>query len=189
MPRRPVTPVERTCPVCSTIFLVGGRGRHNKRTCSRTCANLSRYRRAQRLPNVLIDIDAAYLAGLIDGEGSVMLVATKPTGQRRVGLKLSIWMTHRAVLDWVCFRTGLAAVWTHHRAPYQTMFGWGCSGEAAEGLLRQLLPYLIVKHGQAELGIAFQERLRDPAQKADPTWQLEWKATMRALSPRGAPVT
>ena len=48
---------------------------------------------------VLSDVDAAYLAGLIDGEGTIALTRLH-RGQNRQ-LVVSISSTERAMLDWV----------------------------------------------------------------------------------------
>jgi hypothetical protein len=59
------------------------------------------------------------------------------------------------------------------------------NADGAESVLRQALPYFVTKRPQAELAISFQERLRDPALKADRSWQLEALARMKRLNRRG----
>ena len=64
-----------------------------------------------------------------------------------------------------------------------------CSGGAALSLLEQILPYLIVKKPQAELAILFQNKLSNPADKADRNWQKETKDKMALLNHKGNQLT
>src|SRR3982750_1580430 len=79
-----IKPDERTCPGCSARFLVGGGGRppRHRRFCSRQCAVASKGYRTVSKP--LDTIDAAYIAGFIDGEGCISFYKRGPS----VGVKL-----------------------------------------------------------------------------------------------------
>lgn len=177
-------PEERTCPVCGRAFLVGGRGRPPRRQvlCSDACQQRSRYRRGSQTAE-LSAVDAAYLAGFWDGEGSIIL------GWRRdhVAVKMSITNCDRAALEWIAETTALSVVHAHRPDTERTRatWVWQVHSDAAESVLRQIRPYLKVKATQADLAIATQERLRDPALKADRTWQQEWREQMRELNRRG----
>lgn len=134
-------------------------------------------------------VDAAYLAGFIDGEGTVMLIRRANSS---VGLLLTIANTKRPVMDWVTTTTGVGR--TFSRGPrnpkHAEAFWWQASGDAARSVLVQLLPNLRIKHEQATMAVEFQDRLRTPAVKADRTWQEEWRLRMKELNRRGgsAPV-
>lgn len=65
------------------------------------------------------------------------------------------------------------------------IYSWWVNGDGAQSLAQQLLPYLVLKRPQAELGIEFQERLKTPALKADRTWQQEYRERMQAMNKRG----
>jgi hypothetical protein len=60
-----------------------------------------------------------------------------------------------------------------------------CHGNVAEGLLRQVLPYLIVKKQQAELALDFQDKTKIPEWRANLEWQKECLAKMHELNKRG----
>ncbi len=95
------------------------------------------------------DTDKAYLAGLVDGEGSVMLVRNRLAG---IVPKVAIYNTKRSLLEWCvtvvgegsiqCQRKGgnrkdcFSAVWQHRQAVR---------------ILRWVLPYLKIKREQADI--------------------------------------
>src|SRR3990167_7044618 len=133
---------QKICPTCGNSFTVGISGKPRDNIfCSIACASKTRYRRGYQA-NEINPTDGAYIAGFLDGEGSIMLIDA------------------------------------NHKEGWQ----FYCNSESAESLLRQILPYMRVKARQAQLAIAFQERLRDPAALADRDWQIEWKAQMAALN-------
>lgn len=184
VPALRVEPEERICPSCGTSFLVGGRGRPMKDQlfCSVECRDAGRYRRGA-FSNILSDTQAAYIAGIVDGEGSIMLVVRRDT----VAVRLAVTNSHRGVLDWLVETTGVGRV-QDHRAEGTTnraTWMWMLNGDGVTSVLAQIRPYMIVKTEQADLAIETQNRLRDPALKADRTWQLEWKARMQELNRRG----
>lgn len=178
---------EKVCPVCGKTFTVGGRaGSVNQRVCSDECKRVSRYRHGAR-SNELLPTDAAYIAGFLDGEGSVMLTWRLDT----VAMSVVATNTNKGILDWIVEITGVGAV-NNHRAEDERVaatFMWKCSSEAAETLLRQLQPYMKVKAEQAALAIETQERLRDPALKADRAWQEEYRQRMKDMNKRGPRAT
>jgi hypothetical protein len=93
------------------------------------------------------------------------------------------------VLDWVMQKTGVGASVmrkARENVNCRLSYQWVCYSEAAESLLRQLLPYLQIKRRQAELAISVQERLRVPAEKADRSWQAEVVSISKGLNKRGA---
>lgn len=63
------------------------------------------------------------------------------------------------------------------------------NSEAAESILQQVRPYLRIKHEQADICLDAQERLRNPALKADRSWQYEYRDRVRALNQRGPRLT
>jgi hypothetical protein len=145
------------------------------------CQQASRYRNGAKC-NELSRDDAIYMAGFIDGEGSIIL-----TGHRgKAELKLGVVNTNKAVLLWMCEVTGIGAVHLHQKEEQkkQQSYMWSLNADAVESLLLQLLPYLKVKKAQAELGIETHSRLRDPALNADRVWQSEYIIRMKTLNAR-----
>ena len=111
--------------------------------------------------------DAAYLAGLIDGEGSVFVQRVKTRGSKasRCGYHyrsgLSITMTDRKTIKWLVKTTGCGRVLS--RRPYKKnhrpSFRWCIWSRQAASLLLILLPYLKLKKPHAENLIRFQNRM------------------------------
>src|ERR1700677_1482106 len=65
-----------------------------------------------RACNPLSNTDAAYIAGLIDGEGTVGVTWRKPTSisrHGRFGFHVAGNMTAEVVLDWVAEATGIGS--------------------------------------------------------------------------------
>jgi hypothetical protein len=127
--------------------------------------------------------DAAYLAGLIDGEGSIAVNRTR-TGAAAKGCKrgfayrssVTIAMTDLPVLEWVQATTGVGKICTKkvygaHRKPAWTWAAWSIEASA---LLQQVLPYLKIKGPQASNLIAFQAAMRQPGSKglSDDEWRF-----------------
>lgn len=173
----------QTCAVCGKEFEVGGQAKHRGQVmCSWDCARRARYRSGTQ-SQTLTDTDAAYLAGFIDGEGSVMLYHRRDVA----ALRITASNTSRGVLDWIAMVTGVGQVVSHKRSSeiHKTPHWWQANAEAAESVLRQIRPHLKIKQEQADLALSVQERLRVPALKADRTWQQEAIAQMKALNKRG----
>lgn len=112
-------------------------------------------------PREMTATEAAYLAGMIDGEGSICVLRTRPRDQARPSYRfvMSVTNTDLHLLgelgEWVGVGT-LQRVAKSKANPKwkdggQLFFNQG----AAAHVLRQVLPYLIVKRRQAELAIEF----------------------------------
>lgn len=108
----------------------------------------------------------AYAAGIIDGEGSISLTwnATRLTKSGRPStapmLYLQMSNTHRGVVEWFLETFGVGTVTTTYRPKrpnHRTAFGWKVRNKAACAVLEMLLPFLIIKKAQAELGIKAQK--------------------------------
>ena len=177
--------VVKNCVVCGKEFETGGRaGNLNRDFCSDECRYKGRYRHGE----VSKELDlqhASYLAGLVDGEGSIFLY-----GRNEVAcLRLTIANTKIKVLEWVKEITGVGSIVVTRQQQvsykHSTAYHWQVNSEGAESVIKQIRPYLIIKQVQADLALETQARLRDPALKADRTWQSEYRERMKALNRRG----
>jgi spermidine/putrescine-binding protein len=99
---------------------------------------LARYRQTKALSRT----DAAYIAGLIDGEGTVTLTRKHKNDYRR--LAVSISSNERPMLEFVLERTGVGWITNkrknakHHASSYN----WSVYNRQALDLLRQVAPHL-----------------------------------------------
>lgn len=93
--------------------------------------------------------DAAYLAGLIDGEGSVFPANVKRISRRT--WRLTIANTNRPVLEWCLAVTGVGAVYGKWRGnpKHSPAFAWQCHSWKAKSVLEQTLPYMKIKRERA----------------------------------------
>lgn len=176
----------RPCAACGKDVEIGGRA-GQREFCSTQCAAAARWRTGSRA-NQLTVRQAAYLAGLVDGEGSIIL-HRHHGAKANVALRLSIASTHRGVLEW-CRDTcsvgniigkGEAPAHGRHKASYM----WLVNSQAASSVLEQIADDLIIKKEQAQLAIEFQRKLKVPKEKADREWQNQWRDRLRAMNARG----
>jgi hypothetical protein len=104
--------------------------------------------------------DAAYIAGLIDGEGTITLSREHRDENRR--LVVSISSTERVLLEFVAARCGCGKI-TNKRASstrHTPSFAYRITSQQALDLLRQLHPFLIsYKRLRAELMLTDYSRL------------------------------
>ena len=97
-----------------------------------------KYRKVKRLSTT----DAAYLAGLVDGEGTITLSASKDRTRKP---SLSIANTDRGLLEWTREVTGSGFISTkrskkepHHLDAHI----WASYSDQALNIVEQILPYL-----------------------------------------------
>lgn len=125
--------------------------------------------------------DAAYLAGLIDGEGSIAVSRTHSNASAKACKRgfayrasVTVTMTDLPILEWARITTGVGnicvkKVRSQNHKPAWTWSVW--SIEAAT-LLSDILPYMRVKAEQARNLIEFQRAMRQPGSKglSDGEW-------------------
>lgn len=106
----------------------------------------------------------AYLAGLIDGEGSIGIHESKPRKNcgypyGRFDLRLSILNTDSRLMAWLKSNFG-GWIWTSQKRQnpiHKLEQHWRLHADKASSLLEVCLPFLIVKAEQAKEAIAFQK--------------------------------
>jgi len=183
-------PEEKVCIVCGETFMVGGRGRPSRKQerCSTECQRKSRYRSGRICAQLSLE-DAVYLAGFWDADGS-FIIHGRADRSHSISFRAQVTGTKEVVIQWIKDVTGVGSLHRHtppdpKRDRHATSWSWWANGDAGESFAKQLIPYLKLKKEQAELGVTFQERLRNPALKAEPLWQEEWMLKMRRLNAKG----
>lgn len=110
---------------------------------------------------IMLDIDAAYTAGLFDGEGSVCLARLSHhiwNKRQDFMLKVRISNTRKPVLDWVKQIFG-GSVHVATRKPtngHNVVYQWCIHNVQAVAFLRTVYPYLRIKGPQADVAFRFQ---------------------------------
>lgn len=108
----------------------------------------------------------AYIAGIVDGEGSIFVTAVGPHRRRTVYPTVVIAMTHRPVIDWLAEQLAAGTVKCHNQTnmrrhpTYKPQHRVQVFGKRAKLLCSLLLPYLLVKRPQAELVTTFPTEAR-----------------------------
>ena len=145
---------EKVCEACGQTFLAGGwhNAKRDTRYCSRVCS--SKAHRIYAEPHTLSVVDASYLAGILDGEGSIIQV--KPHAWR-----VAIYQSDEPFILWIreVTGTGLAAKRPAtacagknlvKQGVFKVAWHWQLYGHNAALFIRQLLPYLRIKRALAE---------------------------------------
>jgi hypothetical protein len=116
--------------------------------------------RARRPPDAIVllsQTDLAYIAGIVDGEGSIFVAAVGPARKKTVYPIVTVAMTHRGVIEWLANTLDAGTVKKHNhtnvrRHPHlKEQFRVQVFGKRAQLLCRAMLPFLKVKHEQARL--------------------------------------
>ncbi len=98
--------------------------------------------------------DLAYLAGLLDGEGSISLHMQKLDKYELYSFRVLITSTNRPVVDWLAeYFGGSIRMQPRRNDGYKDIYRWCLRTCEAAQLLPLLLPYLIIKKEHALLGI------------------------------------
>lgn len=95
-----------------------------------------------------------YLAGLFDGEGSIFITRMRMSRdyhQLRVGINI----THEATIKLFCSCFGGNKGIIIPKGNRKQQWYWRASGKNTLTFLETMVPYLIIKKEQAELGIKF----------------------------------
>jgi hypothetical protein len=135
------------------------------------------------------------MAGVLDGEGTITVVASlnKKTGNRGVSCRLLIANSNQPLMSWVRANFGgkLYAPRASRLPIHKPMYTWYINGEPALAVIRLVMPYLRVKSRQAELLLALGD-LQVPRGKRSlgvPRHLLDARAPLlaelRALNHRG----
>jgi hypothetical protein len=105
-----------------------------------------------------------WAAGFFDGEGCVSIVRQVKYGKAYHWLDISVYQNHSASLAL------LRELFGGSVRPEQNAWKWRACGPTAGAALREMLPYLRVKRGQAAVAVSFQARklpARGPKRAAD----------------------
>ena len=102
----------------------------------------------------------AYMAGIIDGEGSIYIgnFSSNPkTGTKYYQTNIEVTNTDKPLMDWILnMFGGRLYTYTAKQLPKnsrRTVYRWIATGERVTHLAEILLPYLIVKKRQADIMI------------------------------------
>lgn len=123
--------------------------------------------------------ELGYIAGIIDGEGTISVV--KKSHRDACTIHLSVTNTKRELLEWLLAR--LAGHISNSKSgseKWADKYCWLTSATHAASIIRCIRPYLVIKAGQADLALEFMEHRFDPLEN-----QLQYRSQMKVLNRRG----
>lgn len=109
----------------------------------------------------------AYLAGIIDGEGSIYIGAYSSNPKTKTPhyqTNIEVTNTDKNLIDWLSQTFGgRTAFYTAKQTPKNSrraVYRWMASGERVTHLCELILPYLIVKKRQCEIMLQMRETFK-----------------------------
>ncbi len=100
----------------------------------------------------------AYLAGIIDGEGSIWISRSRKSNGFQYFLNTSVYNTDRRLVDWLsslpfpCYTSERGP--SRSRIARKPIYIWSVSGREAQKMLAQIIPYSIVKQDHIQLALS-----------------------------------
>jgi len=121
--------------------------------------------------------DLAYSAGLFDGEGCIQIIKTKRGPNRRLQyyLRCTLEMANEHLPRLLQVHFGGHVRHRKLPLPRQNQWEWVVASHAAADFLEVIYPYLILKKGEADVGLKFQASLQTNSSKArvtDEQWAV-----------------
>jgi hypothetical protein len=101
----------------------------------------------------LQEIEIAYIAGLVDGEGSIGVSASSHS-LTNYRIKLDITMCDRQAIDFAASVFGGKVVQLKHKTSSgKAIYSWVLWCQKAANVLEQLIPYLLIKRDRAQKAV------------------------------------
>lgn len=139
-------------------------------------------------------LDIAYFAGIIDGEGSIMLMHhPAASGKHRWEYwapRVTVSNTKRELMDWIIDRFGGAVTIGINRKPNQRdHLIWIARVADVRAILLAIRPFLVLKGRQADIVLSYISTHRLVGRRGHDKGLIEqrrtWAAEMKALNQRG----
>lgn len=106
------------------------------------------------------DTDLAYIAGVIDSDGSIIINKSYSKKGYKKGYKLSLRLavgsTSEKIIDWLKQMVGGCSYIDTRLPPRKTYYWWRIHSRQASNLLEAILPFLVIKRKESQLAIEFQ---------------------------------
>jgi hypothetical protein len=143
--------VTGSCGWCGAAFIRKKCAGSRTSYCSRSCQAYAAAGKSE--PKILSPTDAAYLAAIIDGEGSVALKdrrATRP-GASRPSVSLSVSNTYLPLMEWIKKKTAVGHVSKQrsNELGKKQCYVWRVASRSAVLVLQQVIPYMLEKKQRA----------------------------------------
>lgn len=134
----------------------------------------------------ITNLQKAYLAGFIDGEGCICIYAggtpkrINPNKYSRIELAVYLYNTHKDTMLWVQEVFGGRMKGRHFNHPvWQPSYIIKWSSNQARDILEMVVSYMHTKKAQAELAIKFQKNRKNGTSRFSPTTPEQWEFAQR----------
>ena len=109
--------------------------------------------------NTLTDGQKAYIAGFVDGEGCVSITKWQGKNNRTPVYALNLIVSQSGIIPLATLMnmTGVGSI--HRKKEDPENCAWRINPRNAAALLKDILPYLIIRKEEAELAIEFQSKM------------------------------
>jgi hypothetical protein len=98
------------------------------------------------------ETDLGYLAGLFDGEGMVIANAQERNGSYLFNVRIKITNTNGKVIDWLQETFGgKVYISSRKKSFHKDRYDWTLSCSDGYEIIKQMLPYTIIKTEELEL--------------------------------------
>ena len=137
--------------------------------------------------NKLTNVEKAYAAGLIDGEGHIIIYKHDRTKILRYHNKTPTYIlivgctnTEEKMITFLFERWGASRNSRRHRNPkWKPVYEWVIQAKKALKFLEDIYPYLITKKYKAELAIRFQKGMERKKNRKERVKQVSKKEISR----------
>ena len=120
------------------------------------------------------ELEKSYLAGILDGEGHIT-IRIRHLLKRYYSPFIEVTNTRKLLLEWIQSRWGGSIVEDSYarknRSNTATCWKWRIESNRVKDVLKQVMPYLVIKKEQAQLVISMPYRTR--AGKGKPYRRIE----------------
>lgn len=120
---------------------------------------ISTKRKLVSLLRTITDVEAAYLAGIVDGEGCISARWVVSRGNKSVQSRVTVETCSEALSLYLVAVTGVGTTGMHYpqNPNWKPTYRWGLTSVAGSFFLQRIRPWLRIKHVQAELFIELAE--------------------------------
>lgn len=148
-----------------------------------------------RLPSTHSDIERAYMAGIMDGEGYIGLAQHGRGGGKsmrigRITLNVRVVNTNRDMMEWIATRWPSALNYqsSDPSSNRKARWVWSLNANNALHFLDEVYPFMVARRPQAKVAIRFQRYLQYTGKKrSEKTDRLQeqFAGIVRLLNHRG----
>ena len=184
------------CKTCGKEKLIKNSEVKENNYCSMSCFSISQSSRANHGKKILTETQKAYIAGFMDGEGTITISKARNKAKtahiKEFNLRPFIILgnSNKEVVEWLCDTTGLGMIYgggKPFKKHWSVIWRWQVTSNQARELLNDILPYLIVKKEEAELALSLPIMISRKFDQSIYNKQMEILSKMRDINDRAKP--